>query len=178
MRRRAIAAAACCATVAACADVLGIDDGLPRAYDASIDVSIGDASNPDVDDASLSDGAYMPLFCGQTTCNFAIGEGCCRTGTTYQCVDAAATCTGIYIPCDRPAYCPTTDAGPMQCCATDVVNDAGQSVAQSVACKPTAQCLPIPSHYVLCDDDSSAECPIDASCSASVTTLPTFLICR
>jgi len=185
MRRRfLIAAAVTAAGVAACADILGIDDGTPRGYDASLDVTTSDAA-ADVRDGSADaapDAPFSPLFCGTNTyCNFAAGEACCRTGSaTYACVDAAASCTGMYIPCDRPEQCPqNTDAGPMQCCTTDVVNDAGIYVAQSVGCVQAGKCSPIPNHYILCGDgDGGADCPPEAGCGASVSALPPFLICK
>jgi hypothetical protein len=176
MRRRYLVPFAVVATgVAACADILGIDDGIPRAYDASIDAPTD--GGPDV----APEAAFSPLFCGTgNTCNFAAGEACCRTGsTTYKCVDAAAACTGTYIPCDRPSQGPqNTEAGAMQCCTTDVLNDSGVYVAQSVACAPPSKCTPIPSHYILCGDDSGADCPPEAGCGPSTSALPPFLICK
>jgi hypothetical protein len=163
---------------ASCADILGIDDGKPRDYDASVDTGLPDVS-PDAKDAA-SDVPFSPMSCGPgTTCNFAIGEGCCRVGSTYKCVDAAAACTGTYIPCDRTSQCPqNTEAGATLCCTTDSVNDSGTYVADSVGCLPAAQCVPEPQHYILCGEDSGASCPPDASCGASSTALPTFLICK
>lgn len=182
MRRRAASALlVLAAALAACADILGIDDGKPRDYDASVDTGVVDASSPDVKETSAPDGPFSPLSCGTgTTCNFAIGEACCRTGpTTYKCVSAPGACTGTYIPCDRASQCPqNTDAGAMLCCTTDSVNDSGTYVADTVACLPTAQCDPEPQHYILCGDDSGASCPPEAGCQESTTALPPFLICK
>jgi hypothetical protein len=184
MRRRIlITAAMCAAGVAACADILGIEDGVPRVYDASVDAPLD--ATADVHDAATVDAApeaaFSPLSCGTgNTCNFAAGEACCRTGsTTYKCVDASAACTGTYIPCDRPEQCPqNTEAGAMQCCTTDVLNDGGIYVAQSVGCVAAGKCTPIPNHYILCGDDSGADCPPEAGCGPSVSALPPFLICK
>ena len=166
---------------ASCADILGIDDGKPRDYDASVDTGVLDAT-PDVKDAQAADGPFSPLSCGTgTTCNFAIGEACCRTGgTSYKCVDASSACTGTYIPCDRTSQCPqNTEAGAMLCCTTDVVDpDSGTYVANTVGCLPAAQCEPTPQHYILCGDDSGAYCPPDAGCGPSASALPNFLICK
>lgn len=183
MRRRLAFALSCALAAAACADILGIDNGIPLGVDASsFDASgsdvASDGSDAAVDDAPV-EAPFSPLSCGTSTCNFAIGEACCRTGaTTFDCVDAAASCNGTYIPCDRPEQCVGGDAGPRECCTTDVLTDAGTYVASSVACMTKAQCTPIPKHYVLCDDDSSAECPDATSCAESVATLPPFMICK
>src|SRR5678816_1613903 len=116
-------------------------------YDASVDTGVVDAA-PDVvfKDSAPADSPFSPLSCGaSTTCNFAIGEACCRTGpTTYNCVTAPGACSGTYIPCDRTSQCPqNTEAGAMLCCTTDSVNDSGTYVADSVDCLPAAQCQPL-----------------------------------
>ncbi len=182
MRRRSlVTAAVLAAAVAACADILGIDDGIPRTSDASLDAP-SDATIDAKEGGSDAgpEAAFSPLSCGTGTCNFAAGEACCRTGsTTYKCVDAAAACTGTYIPCDRPEQCPqNTEAGAMQCCTTDVLDDGGVYVAQSVGCVAAGKCTPIPNHYILCGDDSGADCPPEAGCGPSVSALPPFLICK
>ena len=184
MRWRLLAVAGLCVTVGACADILGIDDGIPRGGDASLDAPADVA--PDVRDAGASDGkADAPangISCGGSTCNVAAGEACCRTGTsTYQCVTSQSACNGTYIPCDRPSQCPPTEAGAETCCTTDVLNEAGTDyVAESVGCHPHQQCLGAPTHYILCGDgDASADCPgPDAGCLPSTSTLPPFLICK
>ena len=84
-------------------------------------------------------------------------------------------CTpGIDIPCDRSEQC-SQEAGPAVCCATYATTDAG-AVATSVACSDLAKCTG--SHFIVCDDDSSADCPPDASCGPSAVSLPTYLICK
>jgi len=168
---------------ASCADILGIDDGKPRDYDASIDTGPPLDAAPDVakDSGPADSPPFSPLSCGTgTTCNFAIGEACCRTGpTTYQCVDAPGKCTGTYIPCDRATQCPqNTEAGAMLCCTTDIINDSGTYVADTVGCLPAAQCQPTPQHYILCGEDSGAYCPPEAGCGPSTSALPPFLICK
>ena len=174
--RRVVVLGVC--LLAGCADILGIDDGVPRdaatvdaPFDAPLDVHASDANDG---------GAVSPLSCGTSTCNFALGQSCCRTGaTTFVCLDAGTACKGTAIPCDRPEQCTGGDAGPLECCTTDVLTDAGTYVATSVGCMTKAQCSPIPAHYILCGDgDGSADCPDGTSCGQSTSTLPTFLICR
>jgi hypothetical protein len=180
MRKRAVQGAFIMLAAASCADILGIDDGKPRDYDASVEAGPADAA-PDVKDSSASDGPFSPLSCGaSTTCNFAIGEACCRTGpTTYKCVSSPGACTGTYIPCDRATQCPqNTEAGAMLCCTTDSVNDSGTYIADTVDCLPAAQCQPEPQHYILCGEDSSTYCPPEAGCGPSTSALPPFLICK
>jgi hypothetical protein len=165
----------------ACANILGIDDGIPRNDDASVDAYVD--VMVDVHDAAVDvppEGPpFSPLSCGGSTCNFAVGEACCRTGAAkYACVDAASSCMGgTYIPCDRPEQC-KGDAGPRECCTTDILTDAGTYVATSVACVASAQCSPIPTHYILCGDNDAADCPDGEGCAQSVNTLPTFYICK
>jgi hypothetical protein len=179
MRRRGLVCFAFVLAAASCADILGIDDGKPRDFDGSVESGIDAA--PDVKEAG-ADGPFSPLSCGTgTTCNFAIGEACCRTGpTTYKCVGDAAACSGTTIPCDRASQCPqNTEAGVMLCCTTDSVSgDSGTYVADSVGCLPAAQCQPEPQHYILCGDDSGAYCPPEAGCGPSTSALPPFLICK
>ncbi len=175
----------CAVSVVECASILGIDDGIPRTDDGSVmDVGVTDvASQPDVVDAGMDDvtdaAPFSPLSCGAVTCNFAVGEACCRTGaSTYKCIDAGAKCADTLIPCDRKEQCAGGDAGPRDCCTTDVLTDAGTYVATAVACMPVAQCSPVPIHYDLCDDLDAADCPDGTTCTQSTTTLPTFYICR
>jgi hypothetical protein len=164
------------ASLGACANILGIDDGIPRSLDASLDVA-ADAA-PDAHDAS-ADGPFSALHCGNSTCNASSGQVCCwETDGSYACAASTSSCTGVAIPCDRPEQCPQTgDAGPVECCGTYTLTDAG-AITSAVGCVPQAQCTLSNSKYVLCGDDSGAECQPDATCGASTFTLPTFLICR
>jgi len=181
-RRRCVGLAsfALIASAAACANILGIDDGIPRTTDASADVTIDvetDAMN-DVVDAG-PDIPFSPLSCDKTTCNFALGQTCCRTGAaTFACIDAGDSCSGLLIPCDRADQCPPDDAGAQECCTTDILTDGGIYVATGVGCMPTAKCSPIPTHYLMCGDLDAADCPDGTSCTPSVSTLPPFLICK
>ncbi len=179
MSGKRVAFALACVSAAACANILGIDDGIPR-VDASLDVGAPDGPDEGIGDADASadveaEAAFSPLSCGTLTCNFALGETCCRRdAAAYDCVDDAAACKGaLYIPCDRPEQC----AG-KECCTTDTLTDAGVYIATSVACMTAAQCEPIPTHYILCGDDSGKDCADATACSMSVTTLPGFLICK
>ncbi|HEY1958715.1 MAG TPA: hypothetical protein VGH28_24030 [Polyangiaceae bacterium] len=179
MRWRLLAAASVCFGLAACANILGIDDGVPRTGDAGFDAPFEAAALDGGTDAK-PDGPFSPLSCGNTVCNFALGQTCCRTGANaYACVASGSSCNGTSIPCDRPSQCPSTDAGASTCCTTDVLNEAGTDyVAESVACMPYQACLGIPAHYILCGDGDGGDCPTDAGCAESTSTLPPFLICR
>jgi hypothetical protein len=180
MRRRYVILAVLGVAAGACANILGIDDGIPRSLDGSIDAVTNDVTT-DVHDAGTDvvDAPFSPLSCGTSTCNFDNGEACCRTGaSTYACIDAGGMCKGTLIPCDRPDQCKGGDAGPRECCTTDVLTDSGAYVATSVGCMTLAQCLPIPTHYRLCGDGDAGDCPDGTTCGASVSTLPSFLICK
>ena len=138
----------------------------------------------DVHDAATVDAApeaaFSPLSCGTgNTCNFAAGEACCRTGsTTYKCVDAAAACTGTYIPCDRPEQCPqNTEAGAMQCCTTDVLNDGGIYVASPSVAWPKASARPSPT-TTLCAVTTVAGLSSRSRLWPERPALPPFLICK
>jgi len=179
MRARFLLFVVTCVGASACAAILGIDDGIPRTQDAALDAPSSDAGADAADTAAEAafDGPFVPLSCGPSaTCNVALGQACCRSGsTTYDCIDAGVTCTGTLIQCDRPEMCPpAAEAGPVVCCADLVNTDAG-ALATSVSCKPTALCA-YASHGWLCDD--AGECPADASCLQSTFTIPPYYICR
>lgn len=185
MRWRVLTAAGTTVALAACANILGIDDGIPRSSDGAVDAPVDVGPKETGPDAPMPeagpDAPFSPLACGTGVCNFALGEACCRTGTTtYACVPTASACTGTLIPCDRPSQCDSPDAGARTCCTTDVLNEAGTDyVAASVACMPVAACQGTPTHYILCGDgDAAADCPPEAGCAQSTSTLPPFLICK
>ena len=120
MKWRLVSAVCLGVGVAPCAAILGLDDGTPRTSDAAVDAPFDAAADArDAGNDAASDAPFSPLSCGNTDCNLAIGEACCRTGaTSYQCVTSKAACAGTYIPCDRPSQCPATDAGAQTCCTT------------------------------------------------------------
>ncbi len=157
----------------ACALILGIDDGIPRNVDSGVDAALD--APPDATKDVTIDG-FLRLACGQTSCDLGSGQACCRTGpTTFDCIDAGATCSGTLIQCDRPEACPAGDAGPNVCCADLVSTEAGV-VATSVSCKSEALCIPS-QHAWLCDD--AGECFPDASgCVQSTFTIPPYSICK
>ncbi len=160
--------------VAACANLLGIDDGIPRGVDASLDATQG---GPDAG-ADASDAGFSLLHCGSTNCNVSIGEGCCYVvDAGFTCVATVATCTGAFIPCDRPEQCPQGDAGPVECCGSYTLTDAG-AITTNASCALKSQCTLANNRFIICDDDSGADCIPDASCGVSTFTLPTFLICK
>jgi hypothetical protein len=160
---------------AACADILGIDDGIPRTYDASVDGGLDAADAGDAADAVVD--KFSPLHCGNATCNFAAGQSCCWSDAGFGC-SATPQCDGVYIPCDRPEQCAQApDAEPNVCCADDTSVEGG-AIATAVACLPASQCTSTFNRFPLCGDDSGVECQGDASCGESVFTLPTFLICK
>ena len=178
MRARLLLLAATSVAVSACAAILGIDDGTPRTDDAAVDASQGDADAAAPADAAADageGGPLVPLKCGTTSCNYAVGQSCCRTGSTsYVCLDAGVTCSGTLIECDRPEMCPPSDAGPVVCCADLASTEAG-AVATAVSCRLQALCA-YSTHVYLCDD--AGDCLADASCLQSTVTLPTYLICK
>lgn len=157
--------AVCCAAVG-CADLLGIDDGIPRGNDASTDA----AAKPDV---------FTPLRCGSATCNFAAVQSCCfDEGGAPSCANDTTTCDGLYVPCDRVSQCEQGgDAGPIVCCADYNLTEAG-IVTTGVSCVPAADCNAANQEFVLCGGDAGAsDCQGDASCGISAVTLPTFAVC-
>ena len=170
-----MAVAAAGVAAAGCADILGIDDGIQRVPDASIDAGGSDAA-PDVKDAAAE--KYDPLHCGAAACNFAAGQSCCWDDGGFSCVTSANACSGVYIPCDRPEQCAQGgDAGAIVCCAHYVSVDGG-GVADDVACLPADQCNAGSDRVPLCGDDSGVECGDAATCTVSSFTLPTFLFCK
>ncbi len=177
MRRRLLLLPFVSVGVSACALILGIDDGIPRGADAGLDASDATLDGPSDGGKDAKIDGSAGLSCGQASCDLGTGQACCRTGpTTFDCIDAGATCSGTLIQCDRPEVCPVTDAGNTVCCADLVSTDAGV-VATSVSCKPEALCIPS-QHAWLCDD--AGECFPDASlgCVQSTFTIPPYYICK
>lgn len=159
---------------AGCADILGIDDGIPRVFDAGADATLDAASDAKAD---AGPDTFSPLHCGNKTCDFGAGESCCWGGDGgFFCVSSPAQCGGIDIPCDRAEQC-AQDAGPAVCCATYMGVEGGV-VATSVSCIGATKCNSGSSRLILCGGDSGSDCQPDASCVASAFTLPTFDICK
>jgi hypothetical protein len=179
MRASRVSILAVCVVFAGCADILGIDDGIPRAQDASVDAGppdVVEAGPPDVVEAAPDN--FVPLHCGTAACDFGAGQSCCWDGGGgFACEDNPNLCTAVYVPCDRPEQCAqAADAEPNVCCAHYVNSDAG-AIANSVACLPASQCTTAQNRFPLCGDDSGVECG-DASCGVSSYSLPGFLICK
>ncbi len=146
---------------AGCADVLGIDDGIPRG-DAG-------ANTPDT---------FSPLQCGASTCDFAAGESCCvgNGGSGPTCIGPNDDCATLFVPCDRSSQCPQDDeAGPVVCCADYAMTDAG-NVAFAVSCVAKTDCNAQNLEVPLCGGGAT-DCSGDASCGASTVALPGFSIC-
>ena len=155
-----------CLATTGCANLLGIDDGIPRTDAAAADVSAADV--------------FSPLHCGDTTCNFAALESCCAAddGGAQACASATTDCPGLYIPCDRSSQCEQDpDAGPIVCCADYDVTEAGV-VATGVSCVPASDCNAASDRFPLCGGPGgAADCPADASCGTSTFSLPSFQVC-
>jgi hypothetical protein len=151
---------------AGCSDLLGIDDGIPRTDASPADVAVTDA--------------FVPLHCGSTSCNFAALESCCVDDDSgaQTCASATTTCSGLFIPCDRSSQCAQEgDAGAIVCCADYEATEAGV-VAMGVSCIPAADCNAANDRFVLCGGPSgAADCPADASCGVSTTSLPSYPVC-
>jgi hypothetical protein len=161
--------------VAGCADILGIDDGIPRTADAGVDATVDAAADAQAD--SSAEDNFSPLHCGSAVCDFGAGQSCCWDGDGgFFCASSPSQCGGIDIPCDRAEQC-AQDAGPAVCCATYASVEGG-AVATSVSCLGATLCNSGSSRLILCGNDSGADCQGDASCGASTFTLPTFDICK
>ena len=170
----------------ACAEILGIDDGTPRDYDASsVDASSDKATLPDasVNDVVVDvpvDVPVSPLACGTSTCN-ALAESCCRRGSftqadaeSFACVDSGADCDGgLLVTCDQPANCAAQGHPGDVCCG--VLPDGG-TIATSTACVPQSACKGV----FLCEPGDDEMCKFDAgqSCKASASTILGWLICK
>jgi len=192
MTRRRIAIAigcAACASAGACADILGIDDGIPRTEDAAAwDASVPDVTAlPDADALDALDAldapvetATSPLACGASTCN-VFGQACCRTGSASQadaesfaCVADDAGCAGLRVTCDDSTSCAALGHPGMECCA--VVPDGG-TAATSTACVAKGACG---AGVVMCQPGDDEICDVDAgqSCLPSVATILGWTICK
>ncbi len=164
------------AGAAGCADILGIDDGIPRTFDAGGDATV-DASGDAKADVTDAGQAFWPLHCGSAVCDFGAGQSCCwGPDGGFFCVSSPSQCGGMDIPCDRAEQC-AQDAGPAVCCATYAGVEGG-AIATSVSCLGATLCNSGSSRLILCGNDSGVDCQGDASCAASSFTLPTFDICK
>ena len=166
-----VVVAAAVFVVAACAEVLGIEDGVPRESDAAVDRSV---SPPD------SSARAVPLACGASSC-LAAGESCCRssldagpdaTSASFRCLSDAAACSGqadVLYPCDRTAGC----AVGRVCCAYSSGRTGSKCVALS-------ECAGDGGGTVLCAPDSSTECAPDSglTCKPSTVTALGFYVCK
>lgn len=171
--------------IAACANILGIDDGIPRQDDASIDAPLDvggfDSADAGIDvmDAGI-DVPPSPLACGKATCN-ALVEVCCRkgdpldaSGQTFACIGDAAACTnGLVIVCDQAESCTALGHPGEECCA--IVPDGG-SVATSTGCVASSACK----GAFMCQPGDDEICNVDAgqSCKPSTATVVGYDICK
>jgi len=187
--RRAWVIVASCGFVAACAQILGIDDGIPRTSD---DASVLDASTPEtttLPDATPPpvdappDVPTSPLACGTNTCN-ALVQGCCRTGDpvdaaaqSFACVTDAAACTGgLVVTCDNATTCAALGHPGDVCCAN--VPDGG-AYATKTTCVAAAACTAA-GGAILCTPGDDEVCDVDAgqSCLPSVQTIVGWDLCK
>ena len=171
-----------CAALGACADILGIDDGKTRQYDASVADSAVDAGRDVAPDAPVDaavDVPVSPLACGTTSCN-ALVEACCRTGDpadasaeSFACVAADAGCAGLRVVCDGPSDCASLGKAGDECCA--IVPDGG-SRATTTACVAPGAC----GGAVVCTTGDDESCDLDAgqTCQPSVATILGYSICK
>jgi hypothetical protein len=165
--------------IGACADILGIDDGIPRQPDASIDASIVDAAGADaISDAGI-DVPVSPLTCGTSTCN-ALDQACCRLGDplvadaeSFACVSDAAACSaGLLVTCDEAANCTALGHPGDVCCA--LIPDGG-TAATATKCMPAPSC-----GVIICEPGDDEACDVDAgqSCLPSIQTVLGYDICK
>lgn len=180
--------------LAACASILGIDDGIPRedagVVDAAPDVApVVDSAVPDAgtDADAAADVAidvpkpFSPLPCGSATCN-AVTQACCRTGAggdggyAYKCIDDAGACTGnlpVVVACASSANC-TAQGKPGNVCCANAYNTA----ATSVSCTGPSFC-PTNTFTILCGPGDDELCMSSGlSCASSVATIVGWNICK
>lgn len=176
-----------CSSVAACADILGIDDGIPREFDASIVDSASDTTTlPDapVVDVAIDvpvDVPVSPLACGTAKCN-AVNQACCRTGNpsqadaeSFACVNSPSECDGgLVVVCDEPANCAAQGHPGTVCCG--VLPDSGGTIATTTACVAPGACNGV----LLCEPGDDEMCKLDAGqgCYPSSATILGWLICK
>ena len=175
--------------LAACANILGIDDGIPRAEDASVsDVHAEGAvldAGLDADSQAEAASPYSPLSCGSATCN-AVTEGCCSRKSAvdgsvvyaYSCIaDDGGSCDGgQLITCDRPDNCDKQGHVGEVCCAL------GTTPPSTVACTSALDC-DYPETglaYRLCEPGDDELCQPDSgkSCSPSASAAVGYLLCK
>jgi hypothetical protein len=165
----------------ACADILGIDDGIPRNVDASVpDVFVADVVVlPDVVVDAGIDVPTSPMACGTSSCN-ALTEACCRlgdpsdaSGETFLCVtDAAACAKGLLATCVGPDNCTALGHPGDTCCG--IIPDGG-GVVTKATCVPAKTCT----GAILCGPGDDEACDVDGqTCKPSIASALGFLICK
>jgi len=182
------------AALAACASILGIDDGIPREDggpgDATLDVVVGDSSGdatPDViADAAPDvpvDAPYSPLSCGSGACN-AVTQACCRTGVGsdaspygYVCVNDGGACLGgsaVLVGCDRAANCEAQGKPGDICCANVPIN----TKATAARCVAPSACAADAGTIVCGPGDDELCTALSRKCLPSSVTIVGWDICR
>lgn len=180
--------------LAACASILGIDDGIPREDAGVVDVAqevapIVDSAPPDAGrdaDASADVAVDVPLpfsalGCGSATCN-AVTQACCRTGAggdagyVYKCISDAGACTGnlpVVVNCDRTDNC-AAQGKPGQICCANALNNP----ATNVACTSPSFC-PTNTLTILCGPGDDELCMSNGlACLPSTYTIIGWKICK
>lgn len=177
--------------LAACAAILGIDEGIPRDDAGTADVTFDVAPPVDATAEAAPDGAsdaivdvpkpFSPLRCGSATCN-ALGQVCCRTGAggdagyAYKCIDDAGACTGnlpVVVACDRAANCAAQGKPGEICCA-----NAYSSPATKVSCAAPSFC-PTNTFTIVCGPGDDEICVGNGlACLSSTVTIVGWDICK
>jgi hypothetical protein len=172
--------------LAACATLLGIDDGIPRGdagvVDVGIDVPTSDAAGDVATDAAIDQVVaapkpFSPLGCGTMTCN-VLGEICCRTGTpdggyTYSCLADAGACQGtlpVVVSCSNTASCVAQGKPGTVCCA-----NGASSPATKAECLSTC---PLATATIVCGPGDDELCASTQTCAQSTITLVGWTICK
>jgi hypothetical protein len=188
-------AALAAVALAACADVLGIDDGIPRGpadatTDATTDAAKLDAGTVDAQsEAAVEAGPppYSPLSCGTSTCN-AVTQGCCSRTTTqtdgavsyaYACIDDdGGSCDGgQLVTCDRPDNCDKQGHVGDVCCSFETAQPSTVFCTTADSCDYPDGGVPA---FRLCEPGDDELCQPDSgkSCLPSIATAVGFLICK
>jgi len=176
--------------VAACADILGIDDGIPRIEDASLTDVQAEAAIVDAGldaaaeaEAEAAPPPYSALSCGNSTCN-AVTQGCCSRRSivadaavyAYACInDDGGDCDGgQLITCDRPDNCDKQGHVGQVCCARGSVSTVLCTTALDCDYPEAGQA------YRMCEPGDDELCQPDSgkTCQPSNSAAVGYLLCK
>ena len=142
-----------------------VDGGADAGDSSPVDaISPTDSATEDAksDGGSFIEGGISPdggprpagVLCGSISLSCSGSQTCCKSSSSYQCVNSA--CSNLPISCDDWADC---GGGTKVCC---VSLNLAQTAVSAVACEDQTSCV---GKAMLCDPAASNPCPNGLKCN-------------